>query len=552
MATSGLIQPVVDNFYTPENKGYYKQRDFARLERTKSCQQFRLLEIEPHQIFKSGTLSGKLLQPLDLAEYSGQYSTISYWAGDPNETIPFIIDGVKFNAFANLGKILMEACGLWSTQTRSDVKQLVWVDQMCINQSDPLERSHQVGLMRSIYEHAGECIVALLSRNNRARSLGWLKELIDDGQKEANNIFLLLRQASDDDEFLVGWLGVYDLLSHPWWRRAWVQQEFFVSRHVRFVEHRSLTSLYWSELLRAVKKFKSLVEGVVNVRTHKALENASDQRLISTRNKLGSKYMANQDNILWALEMMAAKSTAGAKKYSFQKDLKYILLSAHRYQSTDPRDRIYSLLGLTPIDYSVVPNYGPDNGLENVLIDVAISIIQVDQHMDILIYAAALAGSTARIVPSWTPDWTCTNNDKKISTWLFHEIHQLKRPEGLWKCLQFPKPMLPNSISACRKELIVLACPCNLTKVGRRNMREDMGLKLEEGTDIWFIRGCVIPVLLNRHQDDRRIVYSLFSLGAKFLKWFQTTAHGNNTVRFWGYTKEPIRRGLIFQEITLI
>jgi hypothetical protein len=83
MATSppeSLIMPVEDNFYTPENRGYCNQRGFVKLERTKICLQFRLLEIDPHQIFKSGKLRGKLLQSL-----GSNYSTISYFAGDPND-----------------------------------------------------------------------------------------------------------------------------------------------------------------------------------------------------------------------------------------------------------------------------------------------------------------------------------------------------------------------------------------------------------------------------------------------------------------------------------
>jgi hypothetical protein len=75
------------------------------------------------------------------------YTALSYAWGDPNVTAPILVNGVECQITTNLESALRHI--------RDDINHLViWVDAICINQRDTLERNHQVQLMRNIYSYA--------------------------------------------------------------------------------------------------------------------------------------------------------------------------------------------------------------------------------------------------------------------------------------------------------------------------------------------------------------------------------------------------------------
>lgn len=88
------------------------------------------------------------------------------------------------------------------THIRSETSRLLlWIDALCINQEDLLERSRQVSLMRDLYTVAEEVLVWL----------GPAAETID---------------ASNAAE-------VYeDMAARPYWTRVWILQEFILGSKV--------------------------------------------------------------------------------------------------------------------------------------------------------------------------------------------------------------------------------------------------------------------------------------------------------------------------------
>ncbi|KAK2677957.1 hypothetical protein RAB80_006697 [Fusarium oxysporum f. sp. vasinfectum] len=75
-------------------------------------------------------------------------------------------------------------------------------------------------------------------------------------------------------------------------------------------------------------------------------------------------------------------------------------------QATDPRDKIFSLLGLAHPGYNITPNYSKSNTLSHVLIDTAIKVILFEGDLSILLHALQLAKAPSCQLPSWVPDWT--------------------------------------------------------------------------------------------------------------------------------------------------
>ena len=81
------------------------------------------------------------------------------------------INGTRFNAFANLAHALRQIIRGREKAELQECPQLIWADQMCINQSNTSERSHQVNFMRNIYECA-DVVPSLLRERSEQRSMG--------------------------------------------------------------------------------------------------------------------------------------------------------------------------------------------------------------------------------------------------------------------------------------------------------------------------------------------------------------------------------------------
>ncbi|KAF5253478.1 hypothetical protein FANTH_1549 [Fusarium anthophilum] len=168
-----------DNFYTPHNELFYSKYKYCPLDRKRPT--MRLLKvyreektlaqhIVDHPKWKTsgqgpapvGFSSAKnlssqnasskekllacdVLDGVALSMCTGKYLALSYAAGDPENTARILVEGHIFNAFAQLIHALKCAVDYWYRQNGCrDGYFLFWVDQICINQSDDVERGHQV------------------------------------------------------------------------------------------------------------------------------------------------------------------------------------------------------------------------------------------------------------------------------------------------------------------------------------------------------------------------------------------------------------------------
>lgn len=112
--------------------------------------QIRLLTIQP------GEFNDELQCFLNVASLSDtcSYETISYTWGDVRHRSSFVVNGdiinVPFNSMAALRRMRL-----------SDRQRVVWIDSICINQRDDLEKSTQVALMSEIYSNGNHNLVYL-------------------------------------------------------------------------------------------------------------------------------------------------------------------------------------------------------------------------------------------------------------------------------------------------------------------------------------------------------------------------------------------------------
>jgi len=96
------------------------------------------------------------LRECTIDEARDRYTTISYTWGSIDTTRQVLIkcNGKRVAISENLYTILRRL-------RRPDATVVVWVDALCINQRDILERTHQVGLMSEIYKNSLETVIWL-------------------------------------------------------------------------------------------------------------------------------------------------------------------------------------------------------------------------------------------------------------------------------------------------------------------------------------------------------------------------------------------------------
>ncbi|KAL9573511.1 hypothetical protein ACKAV7_002055 [Fusarium commune] len=244
-----------------------------------SKREIRLIELSTQT--GGGILECKLLPATLLADARKQYLALSYCAGEPTDTRDIRVNGVKCNIFANLHHALVVARRYWIRFSRQTPLRL-WIDQLCVNQHDLKERSHQVGFMRDIYQGAEHTLACLSTSKTSGRGMKWLIDLCEavpsredyepfrynredelgaddeaeseDGTRESDELsdisdsecfggykqqwFRISDYLWDNmhiEKFVNGWIAFYDVLTSPWWNRAWICQEFLVSSQVTFM-----------------------------------------------------------------------------------------------------------------------------------------------------------------------------------------------------------------------------------------------------------------------------------------------------------------------------
>jgi hypothetical protein len=115
----------------------------------------------------------------------------------------------------------------------------MWADQICIDQSDPDEKAHQVLIMRHIYECAERAVVWLSGRISAENGPSWIKiqygmvkRFLDHRRNETvlNAIQSVteavaeehVKRGLDNVLFQIGLTGLNKLANSAWWTRCWV------------------------------------------------------------------------------------------------------------------------------------------------------------------------------------------------------------------------------------------------------------------------------------------------------------------------------------------
>jgi hypothetical protein len=84
--------------------------------------------------------------------WTPEFEALSYVWGDPLITRLIKLNDQPYQVTENLEAALRRL-------RHDDRVRIMWIDAICINQQNPREQEHQIGLMRDIFGGCAQCIV---------------------------------------------------------------------------------------------------------------------------------------------------------------------------------------------------------------------------------------------------------------------------------------------------------------------------------------------------------------------------------------------------------
>jgi hypothetical protein len=307
------------------------------------------------------------------------YEALSYTWGSQNDRVAIQIvlpspPGKTKTASSTIQGNLHDA--LKHLRNETDSRSL-WIDAICINQEDLLERSHQVGRMRDIYTHARRVVVWLgLESSDSTLAMRTLQYIGSQIECSINSRCLRAPGCIEKDWYKVTdashidsdpstWSAVYQLLLRPWFDRLWVKQEIQLANSAALVQCGTVR-ITWSQLRRAILFLQNL--------RFPDWTPPDLPRVLQNRHALAF----------------------GSKNVIPMKVLRDAVLA----QCSDSRDKVYGVLGLLPpaLAEAITPRYDRSN--LDVYRDAFRVCIERSGSLDLL----------TMVGPSWKPDWSVERN----------------------------------------------------------------------------------------------------------------------------------------------
>jgi len=251
---------------------------------------------------------------------------------------------------------------------------VLWIDQICINQADIRERNHQVKLMRNIFMRSNKVLIWLGTR-------GELETSFEAIIRYGTSGFYCSSEKFPDESALS---GAYErsllwLASRHWFFRSWTVQEYILSRGAGFLI--GTIELMASDLLYMLDHFQLYL----NKR-----KGTAHLELPALRN---FNQMIQQQNHFYNVDQNTTS------KHRFANTLNDL---AHACEASDPRDHVYAFLGLAwDREVDLVPHY--EQTYIGVLQDTAVALLNGRCGLDILDFLGRRP--MTQTLPSWVPDW---------------------------------------------------------------------------------------------------------------------------------------------------
>ncbi|TGJ88572.1 hypothetical protein E0Z10_g262 [Xylaria hypoxylon] len=312
------------------------------------------------------------------------YEAVSYCWGDASITQPILLDGKPYPITLNLLE------GLRYLRQEESPRRL-WVDSLCINQTDIAERNREILKMRDIYKLAKTVLIWLGDYHPFTRL--HVKRIFDHVTK------LAACSNEQQDTALIRSMG-YDELWHmhsqlqefiqtrEWFQRIWILQEVSVRPKPFMKDVTASPNLICGDLALPFSHLRAVDEYWVT--------NTNNQRI-------GLPQICpslDRMKVIWCghqAMVLEEEHATLAQRFAW-----VLALVAARFHATDQRDIVYATLGLLNVDLlppELLPDYGKNP--TEILIEYASFIITHSRILTILQYNSM----QTKGLPTWVPDW---------------------------------------------------------------------------------------------------------------------------------------------------
>jgi hypothetical protein len=318
------------------------------------------------------------------------YTALSYVWGAPDfdHTISFEQGSVK---------ITSSLAGALRYLRSTDQSVFLWIDQICINQPDVAEKVQQIPLMEVIYAHATNTVIWLGEDEDSNPSLAFetLETVFARLQGTEAQVtpadFLRLDFPPARDR---SWWAVRQLFRRPWFTRLWTIQEAFLSKEL-FVKCGDDVAC-WDDFAAWCSTLddSGLLEWLTS-------NSSLDQQYskFDTKDLLPPQGATVVDSIqsdrLQGLTLVQ-------KAYLLE-----TLVSTRYAQATEPKDKIYGVLGMA--ESSIVPDYSSATTARDVYHAACVTQLPL-----LTFELLSCVDSDVPLRPSWVPDWSAPRKTEAL------------------------------------------------------------------------------------------------------------------------------------------
>ena len=373
---------------------------------------FRLINVQRHQTANTTEVICNI-RTVDL-EDEPSYNCLSYTWGDSKQQIgqlrqdyQIICNERSMPVTQNL-YLALETLSTVAGQHASSL----WVDAICINQDDLLERSQQVKMMGRIY-HGAEIVVTWLGPADEQTEVAFrVIETLSRASVDRDHsrgihdpsVHLKGINLSIDNESLYArlgmpfikseeWAAYIELLERSWFRRAWTLQESYLAQ--RLVFYCGSFSMPWSVLedhhgtLCRLSWFDS---------SHTA--EATNQK--GSKPRASAAYHLARKQINLVSNHIAGSGSAVYKHGTMKMFQRHTAGACRGREASDARDMLFSLLGPSGLD-RILPDY--TQSVEKTFTEIT-RLIEEETDCFSVSFVEDHAFRKHLALPSWVPDYS--------------------------------------------------------------------------------------------------------------------------------------------------
>lgn len=386
--------------------------------------EIRLLEILPNTSEAAYRLSTVSLDD------PPKFTALSYVWGDAAITEDIMVNGTTMPVTVNLSSALKHVGKHWQKtfRERKSNSFRLWVDALCINQLDILERKEQLLLMRLIYTSA-ELVIGWLGPEDEQvpfalETLKMLEPEFGDPKDPAWDVqklcdFVWVNKypgLNEDDPPLISltehktssalaenkvWSAL-ELLCHlPYWQRVWIVQEIALAERLLFISPSTSAS---RETVGAVCTVLSLISGELNKgclsRPH--FVSRSTWQALSLANGFKCKYSLIA-RVTMCRYTLIRRRTATVKLRQIMNTMLARIGSI--CGASHPKDHVYGTLGLSSL--RIIPDYSSEKSVGDVYVEFVSAVMEGDEESGLSFLSQAGIGlfENDLKLPSWVPNF---------------------------------------------------------------------------------------------------------------------------------------------------